>query len=123
MVAAAFTATNGLHGSPRLVTDLRDLGWEVSEKTLADSMRRQGLAARRIKRRSGLTRQDKTAPKFPDLLKRDFTVVAQNRKWVGSLARQRRNQGSRNHGSARQDGHRRCVTHAATFQAVASVAT
>ena len=43
-------------------------GWEVSEKTVADSMRRQGLVARRIKRRNGLTKQDKTAPKFPDLL-------------------------------------------------------
>ena len=50
-VAAAFTAAKGLHGSPRLIADLRDLGWEVSEKTVADSMRRQGLVARRIKRR------------------------------------------------------------------------
>jgi putative transposase len=37
-------------------------------------MRRQGLVARRIQRRNGLTTQDKTAPKFPDLLKRDFTA-------------------------------------------------
>ena len=42
-VAAAFKAAKGLHGSPRLIADLRDLGWEVSEKTVADSMRRQGL--------------------------------------------------------------------------------
>ncbi|MBX7432388.1 IS3 family transposase, partial [Mycobacterium sp. Y57] len=39
-VAAAFGKAKGLHGSPRLVADLRDLGWEVSEKTVADSMRR-----------------------------------------------------------------------------------
>ncbi len=37
-------------------------------------MRRQGLVARRIRRRRGLTRQDKPAPKFPDLFKRDFTA-------------------------------------------------
>jgi len=84
-VAAAFKAAKGLHGSPRLIADLRDLGWEVSEKTVADSMRRQGLVARRIKRRNGLTKQDKTAPKFPDLVKRDFTAVAPNRKWVGDM--------------------------------------
>jgi len=48
---------------------LRDDGWKMSEKTVADSMRRQGLLARRIKRHNGLTRQDKTALKFPDLLK------------------------------------------------------
>ena len=84
-VAAAVTKARGLHGSPRLQADLREAGWQVSEKTVADSMRRQGLVARRIKRRNGLTRQDKTAPKFPDLLKRDFTASAPNCKWVGDM--------------------------------------
>ncbi len=84
-VATAFQAARGLHGSPRLHADLRDAGWTVSEKTVADSMRRQGLVARRIRRRSGLTRQDKTAPKFPDLLRRDFTAAAPNSRWVGDM--------------------------------------
>jgi len=84
-VAVMFTKKRGLHGSPRLVRDLRDEGWKVSEKTVADSMRRQGLVARRIKRRNGLTRQDKTAPKFPDLLKRDFTASRPNARWVGDM--------------------------------------
>jgi putative transposase len=48
-------------------------------------MRRQGLVARVIRRRCGLTRQDKTAPKFPDLLKRDFTATAPNQRWVGDM--------------------------------------
>jgi putative transposase len=84
-VAEAFTKARGLHGSPRLHADLREAGWTVSEKTVADSMRRQGLVARRIKRRSGLTRQDKTAPKFPDLLRRGFTASAPNCTWVGDM--------------------------------------
>lgn len=84
-VKIMFTKKRGLHGSPRLHADLRDDGWEVSEKTVADSMRRQGLVARRIKRRNGLTRQDKTAPKFPDLLKRNFTADRQNARWVGDM--------------------------------------
>jgi putative transposase len=84
-VAVAFRKARGLHGSPRLVHDLRDDGWTVSEKTVADSMRRQGLVARRIKRRNGLTRQDKTAPKFPDLLRRNFTADAPNLKCVGDM--------------------------------------
>lgn len=84
-VAQAFTAARGLHGSPRLWSDLRDLGWQLSEKTVAESRRRQGLVARRIKRRNGLTRQDKTAPKFPDLVKRNFTADAPNLKWVGDM--------------------------------------
>lgn len=84
-VAKAFADARGLHGSPRLHLDLRESGWVVSSKTVADSMRRQGLVARRIKRRSGLTRQDKTAPKFPDLLRRDFTAAAPNTRWVGDM--------------------------------------
>jgi len=84
-VAAAFKKAKGAHGSPRLIADLRDLGWTVSEKTVADSMRRQGLVARKIRRRNGLTQQDKTAPKFPDLVKRDFSASGPNRKWVGDM--------------------------------------
>jgi len=74
-----------VHGSPRLYLDVRAKGWAVSEKTVADSMRRQGLVARIIKRRDGLTRQDKTAAKFPDLLRRDFTATAANTRWVGDI--------------------------------------
>jgi putative transposase len=84
-VADAFKAARGLHGSPRLHADLREAGWTVSEKTVADSMRRQGLIARKIRRRNGLTRQDKTAPKFPDLLRRDFTASAPHSRWVGDM--------------------------------------
>jgi putative transposase len=84
-VRVGFSKARGLHGWPRLVHDLRDAGWRVSEKTVADSMRREGLVARRIKRRNGLTRQDKTVPKFPDLLKRDFTAERPNARWVGDM--------------------------------------
>jgi len=84
-VAKEFRARRGLHGSPRLFVDLREKGWKVSEKTVADSMRRQGLVARKVKRRNGLTRQDKTKAPFPDLLRRDFTATVINTKWVGDI--------------------------------------
>ena len=48
-------------------------------------MRRQKLVARKIRRRNGLTRQDRTAPKFPYLLKRDFTATGPNCSWVGDM--------------------------------------
>jgi putative transposase len=53
--------------------------------TVADSMRRQGLQGRKPRHSKGLTKQDKTAPKFPDLLKRDFTAPAPNVKWCGDI--------------------------------------
>ena len=84
-VKVMFVKQRGLHGSPRLVEDLRQDGWVVSEKTVAKSMRRQGLIARKIKRRNGLTKQDKTKAPFPDLINRDFTAAAPNAKWVGDI--------------------------------------
>ena len=48
-------------------------------------MRRQGLFGRKPKRRKGLTKQDRAAAKFPDLLKRDFTASAPNLKWCGDI--------------------------------------
>jgi transposase InsO family protein len=84
-VRVAFDQARGVHGSPRLHADLVEDGWVVSEKTVAASMRRQGLVARKIKRRNGLTRQDRTAAKFPDLLRRDFTAQRPNAKWVGDI--------------------------------------
>jgi transposase InsO family protein len=59
--------------------------WTVSENTVADSMRRQGLQGRKPKRRKGTTKQDKTAPKFPDRLRRDFTAPEANVKWCGDM--------------------------------------
>src|SRR3954447_2317961 len=64
-VAEAFKKARGLHGSPRLVDDLRAAGWVVSEKTVADSMRRQGLIARKIRRRGGRTPPRQNPPQVP----------------------------------------------------------
>jgi len=84
-VRRAFEKARGLHGSPRLVIDLREEGVDVSKNTVADSMRRQGLVARVVRRRRGSTKSDKKARKFPDLIKRDFTATAPNLRWVGDI--------------------------------------
>jgi putative transposase len=84
-VAKLFQASERTYGSPRIHRDLREAGWTVGENTVADSMRRQGLFGRKPKRSRGLTRQDRAAAKFPDLLRRDFTAPAANLKWCGDI--------------------------------------
>jgi putative transposase len=84
-VASEFKASGGTYGSPRVHFELIEKGWKISEKTVAESMRRQGLVARVKKRRKGLTRPDKRKRPFPDLLNRDFTASAPNLKWVGDM--------------------------------------
>ncbi|MBS4730051.1 IS3 family transposase [Mycobacterium sp. SM1] len=84
-VAELFERSQRTYGWPRIHADLLAEGWKVSVNTVADSMRRHGLAGRKPKRPRGLTRQDKKAPQFPDLLKRDFTAAAPNRAWCGDI--------------------------------------
>lgn len=84
-VRIAFHKKNKLHGSPRLHADLRADGWKISEKTVAKSMRRQGLVSRHTQGRRGCTRRDRSAPLFPDLLCRDFSAEAPDQRWVGDI--------------------------------------
>jgi putative transposase len=84
-VRVSFEASGGTFGSPRVWEDLVEAGWRVSVNTVAVSMRRHRLVARPVRRRRGLTRPDKAAPVFPDLLRRDFTASAPNTRWVGDV--------------------------------------
>jgi transposase InsO family protein len=84
-VAAAFADSRGTYGSPRIFDDLKEAGWRVSEKTVAKSMARQGLVARPVRKRRGLTRADKGRRPFPDLVRRDFTAAAMSVKWCGDI--------------------------------------
>jgi putative transposase len=84
-VREAFEASGSRYGSPRVHDDLVDPGWAVSEKTVAASMAAQGLVGRPKRRYHCLTRPDKTASPFPDLVKRDFSAPAINEKWCGDL--------------------------------------
>jgi putative transposase len=86
LVVALFRRHKGRYGSPRIVDDLRALGWRVSVNTIAQIMAEQHLVARPKRRRRALTVPDKSARKAPDLLHRDFTApAAPNVAWVGDL--------------------------------------
>lgn len=82
-VCRLFKAHRGTYGSPRITADLHELGWTVSENTVAALMREQGLAARRKKRRRATTRRGKGRWRAPDLVRRDFPARQVNTKWYG----------------------------------------
>ena len=85
LVYKMFVDSKRTYGSPRIHADLLEAGWTVSVNTVADSMRRQGLAGRKRKRPSNTTKTDRKAPKFADLLGRDFNAPAPNRRWCGDI--------------------------------------
>ena len=60
-----FDKHRGLHGSPRLVLDLRDDGWTVSERNSHRTRCAGKVDHRKIKRRNGLTQQDKSEGTVP----------------------------------------------------------
>jgi putative transposase len=84
-VRAAFDASGGTYGSPRITAELQAAGWQVSKNTVAAVMAEQRLVARPKRRRRSLTRADKTARRAPDLVGRDFSAAEPNLKWCGDL--------------------------------------
>jgi putative transposase len=78
-----FAAHRGTYGSPRITADLRELGWQVSENTVAWLMVELGLQARPKRRRRSTTRQGRGRWRAPDLIGRRFGTDRLNHKWYG----------------------------------------
>lgn len=83
-IRAAFDASGGTYGSPRVTDELRDAGWRVGENTVAALMAQLGLAGRAPKRRRNLTRPGRKSA-APDLVGRKFTAPAPDVTWCGDL--------------------------------------
>jgi putative transposase len=85
-VATQFAKHHGSYGSPRITADLRDLGWRVSENTVAAVMAEQHLVARAKHSRRSTTKRDRSARKAPDALGRDFSQPERpDVRWCGDL--------------------------------------
>lgn len=86
-VTEVFEAHDGEYGSPRIHAELIErTEWaRLSVNTVAQRMQALGLHAKKKRRRRSLTRADKTAPTFPNLLGRRFTTNKPNVAWVGDI--------------------------------------
>ena len=83
-VGKSFHASDGTYGSPRVVVDLWEAGWQVSVNTVAVIMAEHGWVARPKRVRRSLTKQGKR-PAYPDLVGRQFTVDRPDQVWVGDV--------------------------------------
>lgn len=84
-VATAFKARKGRSGSPEVALDLKDAGIHCNRKTVAESMRAQGLRAKAARKFKATTNSNHTLPVAPNLLNQDFSASAPNQKWVGDI--------------------------------------
>jgi putative transposase len=83
LVATLFARHRGRYGSPRITAELRELGWRVSENTVAALMAQQDLLARPKRRRKNTTRPGRGRWRAPDQVKRDFHAEQINQRWFG----------------------------------------
>lgn len=75
-------------GAPRVTAELNDgvgAGERVNHKRVARVMRLAGIVGYRRRRKVRTTLPEPADAKVPDLLKRDFTAQAPNRRYVGDI--------------------------------------
>ena len=84
-VRKVYEARKGRSGSPGLTRDLGDQGHGYNRKTVAESLRRQGLRAKAAKKFKATTNSRHNLPVAPNLLGQDFTATSPNQKWVGDI--------------------------------------
>ncbi len=83
LVRASFDGSKQRYGSPRIHEDLREQDVCVSRKRVIRLMQEDGLKARARKRFKCTTMSDHDQPVAANLLDRQFTAEAPNRRWVG----------------------------------------
>src|SRR2546425_3802035 len=83
LVRASFAASKQRYGSPRIHEDLIEQKEQVSRKRVIRLMQEDGLKARGRKRFQCTTMSDHDQPVAANLLDRQFTADAPNRRWVG----------------------------------------
>ncbi len=98
----AFHARKGRSGAFELSLDLAEGGHPYDRKTVAASLKRQGLVAKAAKKFKATTDSDHDLPVAPNLLDQGFSADAPNQKWVCDITYCA--PGSRRwHGDARRD--------------------
>ncbi|ECE1536857.1 IS3 family transposase [Salmonella enterica] len=93
VVREAFSDAKQRYGAPRLTDELRAQGRVYNIKTVAASLRRQGLRAKASRRFSPVSYREHGLPVSENLLKQDFYASGPNQKWVGDITYLRTGEG------------------------------
>ena len=85
LIRAAYTASHGVYGAPRIFLDLREAGETCSKHRVARIMRANNLKARHGYRTPRSVRGHTTSLLTPNTLQRGFTVPRPNTAWVTDI--------------------------------------
>jgi transposase InsO family protein len=81
----AHYGNRGVYGSPRIHAELKAQGIHCGRKRIVRLMQERNISARRKRRKARTTNSNHSSPIAPNLLERDFTADAPNKKWVTDI--------------------------------------
>ncbi len=81
----AYNSNRGVYGSPRIHAELKEQGIHCGRKRIVRLMREKDISAGRKRRKARTTDSSHDSPIAPNLLKRDFTADAPNKKWLTDM--------------------------------------
>ncbi|MDT9422084.1 IS3 family transposase [Escherichia coli] len=93
VVLAALPGQKQRYGAPRLTDELRAQGYPFNVKTVAASLRRQGLRAKASRKFSPVSYRAHGLPVSENLLEQDFYASGPNQKWAGDITYLRTDEG------------------------------
>jgi putative transposase len=85
LIRAAYAASHGVYGAPRIFLDLREAGETCSKHRVARIMRANNLKARHGYRTPQYVRSHATSLLTPNTLQRGYTVQRPNQAWVTDI--------------------------------------
>ncbi len=81
----AYKKNRGKYGSPRIHAELKAQGIHCGRKRVARLMQEQGLSARRSRQKARTTNSNHQFPLASNLLERNFTADAPDKKWMTDI--------------------------------------
>jgi putative transposase len=84
-IAKVHAESRGAYGSPRVLKQLRQDGFEVSKRRVERAMRAAGIIGTPRARHKTTTRANPEHPAAPNVLKQDFTASRPDERWVTDI--------------------------------------
>jgi putative transposase len=84
-IRKVYKDSRGTYGSPRITTDLNELGENINRKRVARLMRENGIVGSPEPKWRVTTESNHDMPVAPNLLSRNFTADAPDKVWVGDI--------------------------------------
>lgn len=81
----AYQNNRGVYGSPRIHAELKEQGVYCARKRIVRLMQQRNISASSKRRKAHKTDSHHHAPCAPNLLQRDFTADAPNKKWMTDM--------------------------------------